>query len=192
MQFIRHITAEEMVAVFLSGELASPRWGKDIANILAKYNIDQSIITSPDLDNHKENQQRADILGEFRGYGRKDGLFDDIGPDIRWQRVLLETDDFAKIRYIAHDYWTQLSGGTGLVIDGAKNVRAGREVFEVSNQQYWQVAEVVHGGGQFPSVILLMDQQGSIKLLEGHVRLTGVLLADPHLPSLEAIVGLMP
>lgn len=189
MRILKNITVEEMVSVFLRGEINSPRWKKEIKSILAKNNIDARIITSPDFKNKDENSKRAFVLGEFRGYGRKDGLFGDLDEIVEWKRVLLESNDFKKIRYIDYDYWHELSGRTGLVIDGAKNVEKGLEIFKVSNNQYWQVSEFIKKGGKFPSLILIADKFGNLKLLEGHVRLTGYLLNNRDLNPLEVIVG---
>ena len=131
------------------------------------------------------------MLGEFRGYGRKGGLFDGVDEVVSWKKVLLENGDFKKIKYIDYDYWNELSGKTGLVVDGVKNVKAGLVVFGVSNRQHWQVAEIIKKGGKFPNIVLLMDTQNNLKLLEGHVRLTGYLLANDIPQSIEAIVGFM-
>ncbi len=189
MKILENITVEEMVAVFLSGELNSPRWGEKIKAILTKNKIDERIITNPDIKNKDENSKRALVLGESRGYGRKDGLFDDLEEVTGWKRVLLESDDFKNIRYIDYDYWNELSGKTRLVTEGAKSVEEGREFFNVSNQQYWQVSEFVKKGGRFPSLILISDKTGKMKLLEGHVRLTGYLLNNKEPEPLEVIVG---
>jgi len=189
MKILQNIIVEEMISVFLMGELNSPRWGKKIENILLKNKIDKRIITSPDISNNRENSLRALVLGEFRGYGKKDGLFDDIDEVISWKKVLLESEDFKKIKYIDYDYWNELSGKTGFVVDGAKNVKKGMEIFNVSNKQYWQILENVKNGGKFPSLILLSDKTGGLKLLEGHVRLTGYLLDNKNIGPLEVIVG---
>ncbi|KKQ90010.1 MAG: hypothetical protein UT14_C0046G0001 [Candidatus Shapirobacteria bacterium GW2011_GWE1_38_92] len=189
MKILHNITVEEMISVFLIAELNSPRWGKKIENILLKNKIDKRIVTSPNISNSRENSLRALVLGEFRGYGKKDGLFDDIDEVISWKKVLLESEDFKKIKYIDYDYWNELSGKTGFVVDGAKNVKKGMEIFNVSNKQYWQILEHVKNGGKFPSLILLSDKTGGLKLLEGHVRLTGYLLDNKNIGPLEVIVG---
>lgn len=189
MKILENITAEEMVSVFLKGEINSSRWTEKIKAILKKNNIDERIITCPDVKNKDENFIRAFVLGESRGYGRKGGLFDDLDEVVSWKKVLLEDKDFKKIRYIDYDYWNELSGKTGLVIDGAKNVEKGLEIFKVSNNQYWQVSEFIKKGSQFPSLILIADKSGKLKLLEGHVRLTGYLLNNQNPNPLEVIVG---
>jgi len=191
MKIIQDITAEEMVSVFLIGELNSLRWGKKIEKILITNKIPKKVITEPKIGNKKEDQKRALVLGEFRGYGKKGGLFDDLEKVMAWKRVVLDKEDFLKIKYIDYDYWNEISGKTGLVMDGVKNVKAGLEIFGVSNRQYWQVAEVVKNGGKFPNIILLMDTGKNLKLLEGHVRLTGYLLANNNPKPIEAIVGMM-
>lgn len=171
MKIIKTITEQEMVEVFVKGEINSPRWGEKVGQLLE--------INGGDM---------AKVLGEFRGYKRKGGLFDDLDEVKFWKRVVLEESDFEKIKYIDYDYWDKISEGTRLVTRGVENVRKGVEIFNVSNEQYWQVAKIVEDGGEFPEIILLANNN-EMKLLEGHVRLTGFLLAKKQPKILKAIVG---
>lgn len=189
MNVLRDITEAEMVAVFLSGEINSPRWGKQIESLLTKSNIDKKIILFPNIKSTKENKQRALVLGEFRGYGQKGGLFDDLEEIKFWKMAKLEKSDFKKIKYIDYDYWVELSGKTGLVVDGVENIKKGVEIFGISNQQFWQLAEIIKNGGAFPPLILTSSKADGLKILEGHVRLTAYLLANDEPKPLEVIVG---
>ena len=188
MKIVRSILEAEMIAVFLGGEINSPRWKDKIGNILEENNIDRKVLIEPNIADKQENTQRKLVLKLFRGYGVKDGMLVDGDKIEKWQVVELSGEDLKKVKYIDYDYWNELSGNSRLVIDGAKNVSLGKEIFGVSNQQFWQVAELIKNGGEFPMLILL-SQDGKLTLLEGHVRLTAYLLANDLPKSLKVIVG---
>jgi len=189
MKIIRDSSEAEMVAIFLGGEINSPRWGKDIEKILSTNKIDRTIIVHPDITNGKDNLKRAFVLGESRGFGKKDGLFDDLSEITTWKRIEIGDEDFPKIRYIDYDYWVNLSGGSRLVIDGVKNIKKGIEIFNKSNRQFIDLAKKIENGYTFPELILKYDKTNGLTLLEGHVRLTAYLLVDTNPKPLEVIVG---
>ena len=86
MQHLRPIPAAEMVATFLRAELASPRFEPIILATLERDGRDRSVIENPDLTNRADNAYRAQVLGELRGYGRDEGVFQDVPPDVRWSQ----------------------------------------------------------------------------------------------------------
>jgi hypothetical protein len=115
MRIIEKVTEAEMAAIFLRAEIASSRFGKDILRILEKDGVDRKVIDKPDVKDADENEYRAVLLGEFRGYQRNEELFQDFPDDVRWHRVLLDRKDLLKVKYINYSYWNDLSGGSRLV-----------------------------------------------------------------------------
>ena len=49
MKIIRRISEDEMVAVFLRGEIYSTRFGPVLRELLEQDGVDRSIVGSPDL-----------------------------------------------------------------------------------------------------------------------------------------------
>jgi len=189
MKIIANCSPEEMVSVFLQAESNSPRWSKTIYQYQDLLNIDKSVITNPDLSKKAENESRAKILGLHRGYGQKNGLFDDLEKIITWKKVILDNSDFKKIKYIDYDYWNLLSSNTRLVKKAVSNIKKGIKIFDQSNDQFWQLSEKIKQGYQFPTIILKSPLPGQLVLLEGHVRLTSYLLAFQKPKPIEVIIG---
>jgi len=194
VQHLDRIPAEEMVATFLRAELGSPRFEPTILAILERDGWDRSVIEHPDLTSSADNDYRAQVLSEHRGYGRDQDVFTSVPPDVRWYRGQATRFDLEQVRYIDYDYWTELSGGTRLAIDAAERIRQGIEAFRVGNGAYWYLADALKGGASFPEPILVgADVGGPLVLLEGHVRLTAYFLAPECIPPrLPVIVGYAP
>src|SRR3990172_13139188 len=155
MRFVKNITEEEMVAVFLKAELKSTRWSKRILETLKKNNLDKEIIEKPDITNEKENGFRAKILGEIRGYKKDSGFFEGFPDKVKWVRAVLTKDELRKARYINYSYWIELSGGSRLLKGAVKKIKKGVEVFGQSNKQFFKLAKLVDKGEKFPEVILV-------------------------------------
>jgi hypothetical protein len=191
MRKIRDISEDEMIAVFLQTELNSVRFRRDIEAYLQQEWVDPRMLHAPDWCNAQENALRRAILGMHRGYGRNEGYFISFPADVRWERVTLTREELEQVRYIEYDYWVELSGGTRLAFDGAKNALAGKVVFGVSSDGLSYIANELRRGAQFPTLIFVAkDVDAYLVVMEGHVRLTAYLIAPECIPSeLEVIVG---
>lgn len=192
MKIIKNITEDEMISIFLEGEIQSFRFGDKILKQLEKDEKDRSIIDKPDILSNEENEYRKIMLGNYRGYALNKGLFENFPNDIEWKRVILDKQDLLKIKYIDYDYWVDLSGGSRLVADGAKNVVAGVEIFKQPNKNFWEAAKKVEQGASFPEPILVATNIGSDPvILEGHLRLTAYFMKLEYIPKeFSAIVGI--
>ncbi|MBV9278696.1 MAG: hypothetical protein JOZ41_01315 [Chloroflexi bacterium] len=189
MQHLRPIPEEEMIATFLRTELTSSRFEQTILSILERNNRDRSVIEEPDLSNPADNRYRAQVLSEYRGYGRDRDVFTSVPDDVHWYRAQVTKADLARVRYIDYDYWTELSGGSRLAVDAAERVRQGIEVFGVGNGGFWYMAEALKTGATFPELILVGAVGGGpLVLLEGHVRLTSYFLAPECIPPLLPVI----
>jgi hypothetical protein len=188
------ISEDEMVAVFLQTEIASMRFESRLVAILQRDGRDRRILDWPNLDDAEENAYRVLVLGEHRGYRRGADVFTGMPDDVRWFRARLLREEVLQVRYIDYDYWTELSGGTRRVADGAARVRRGIKAFGVGNGAYWYLADALRAGATFPEPILVgTDEQSPLVVLEGHVRLTAYLLRPQYLPAtLPILVGLSP
>ena len=194
MHDLHPVAAADMVATFLRAELASPRFEPTILAMLERDGRDRSVVQQPDLTNPADNEYRAQLLGEHRGYGRDEDVFTSVPVDVRWYRGQATKSDLEQVRYIDYDYWTELSGGSRLAIDAAERIRKGIEAFRVGNGAYWYLADALKRGASFPELILVgADENRPHVLLEGHVRLTAYFLAPECIPPLlPVIVGYAP
>ena len=172
MRKIRDSSEDEMIAVFLQTEWNSIRFRADIEAYARQERIDPRVLHVPDWRNAPENARRRVILGVHRGYGRNEGYFKGFPADVRWERVTLTREELEQVRYIEYDYWVELSGGTRLAIDGAKNALAGKVVFGVSSAGLEYMANELRRGAQFPTLIFVAkDVDAYLVVMEGHVRL---------------------
>jgi hypothetical protein len=190
MRTIEKITEEEMVAVFLQTEINSSRFSASILRILERDNVDRKIIDCPDINDKAENDYRAALMGEFRGYKRNKEIFVDFPDDIQWERIVLNRQDLEKIKYINWDYWLEISDNTRLATEAARKIRLGMIDGEEA-KGFWSVSDALRKGLKLPELILVSkSKEDNLVLLEGHVRLTGYLLKPEYLPpELSAIVG---
>ena len=188
------ITEAEMIAVFLKGELASPRFGTQIEVLLRRDGRNFDVIRTPDLHDENENLYRRAVLDAYRGFDARTGLFDGFPHDVRWVRARLTPAELGQVRYINYTYWNELSGGSRRPADAAAQVAAGREAFGVSNQPFWVVAAALAQGAPVPEPIFVgTGQAGDLVVLEGNLRLTAYFLQPDAIPSeIEAIIGTSP
>ena len=83
------VSEDYMVAVFLKGELESPRWRQHVTLMLAGSGYPMSLVTAPDLDSRTENAARAWAL-RYRGYTYSTGLFTGFPTDVVWRLAMCE------------------------------------------------------------------------------------------------------
>ncbi len=190
MRKLNSIGENEMIAVFVRGELGSKRFGAGFLHTLEQAAIDLSIIKSPDLFDEIENRQRRDLLGETRGFQRDTSLFRMFPEVVRWSRVILTEQKLEHVLYTNYDYWVELSGGSRSPADAAKRIRRGVEIFNQPNDVFWSAAEALRRGASFDEMIFVTHDGKRLVVLEGHVRLTSFMLANDGLPvEVEAILG---
>jgi hypothetical protein len=191
MRLLRAASEEEMVALFLRTELFSDRYGPDIRALLKRDRVLERVVTDPDLADGAENQVRLRLLTDHRGYGTRTEIFERFPDDVRWEWVAVTPAELATVRYIDYDYWIELSGGSRLAADAAPRVRAGVTPFGVPGEGLLAMAEAFAAGARFPPIILATTIPASVLVvLEGHSRLTALMLARDHLPpELEVLVG---
>ena len=191
MRKIRDISEDEMIAVYLRAELNSSRFRREIETYLQQEKIHPHIIQMPDWHNTHENALRRTFLGMYRGYGRNENYFIGFPADMHWERVALTREELEQVRYIEYDYWVELSGGTRMAVDGAKNALADKIVFGVSSGGLVYMANELRRGARFPTLIFVAKNADAyLVVMEGHVRLTAYLIAPEYIPSeLEVIIG---
>jgi hypothetical protein len=177
-----------MIACFLLGELTSERFGAEVRRALLAAGQPERLLTDADLADPEANRARRDLLTAVRGYGENRDVFEDFPARVRWIRAVLKPDELAHVRYIEYSYWNELSGGSRLSLDAAKRIRAGVEVFGVSNRRFVAAARAVQRGERFPPLILVGRRRDALVCLEGHLRLTAYALAGFPV-EVECLIG---
>jgi hypothetical protein len=183
---------DEMVAVFLRGELDSDRFGAAIRRALERAGVSDRVLRAPELSDATENALRRRLLTDTRAYDIRDGVFGGFPDDVRWERVMLDRDELAGVRYIDWSYWVELSGGSRSPVDAARRIREGVTVFGVPSDGFVSAAEAVDDA--WPELILATaGPRQALVVVEGHVRLTAYVLAgEAAPPEVEALLGTSP
>jgi hypothetical protein len=136
---------------------------------------------------------RAQVLGEYRGYGQNRKIFEGLPTNLTWYEAELTREDVADLHYVDYSYWNELTDHTHLVKDAAANIHKGKIVFNVSNDQFLTVAEDIRQGKHdFEPMIVWGDgEQSALTILEGHLRATAFGLAGGKAPKIiRVIIGL--
>ena len=111
---VRDSSEAEMVAVFLSGELSSERFGPAIRDALLACGQSERLLVEPDLNDTRANGARRAVLAATRGYGEDRELFEHFPAQVRWEWIRLTARELARVRYVEYSYWNELSGGSRL------------------------------------------------------------------------------
>ncbi len=190
MRFTKDITENDMILAFLRGEIDSPRFGPTYHHFLKEKGLKSDLISNANIQDKQENKLRRALLDDVRGINRKFWLFEGLPVNIKWQKYGLSLGDFKKIKYANFPTWKKLSGGTLLVINGAKNTDS-IPTDENANQNIRVVAKNLKTGKTYPEIILVTKNPDSeLILFEGHTRATAYLYDQTTFPEeLEVIIG---
>ena len=187
MRVIRPSTEDEIIWLFLRGELPSERVGPAMRGA-----IDERLLLEPDLRDESQNALRRAALTQLRGYGSREGLFHGFPDDMQWEWAALTPEEALAVHYIEYDYWVELSGGSRAPLDAADRIRAGMTVFRVPNDGFFELADAL-GTKQLSELIVVSGDGGRLVVLEGHARLTAYALRPEALPAeLEVLLGRSP
>jgi len=176
---------DAMVLAFVRAEINSPKWGRAYDTAMQRRGLDlASVIGTAD---HSAARNRRDVLGDVRGYGLGVALFEGFPADVRWRRVVIEPRDLPRLKYIRNDSdWLNLTGGTRLVQDGARNLASNATIADKVRGAQRDIEQ-----GRCPDELILVEaDDGALVIVEGHTRATAyAVLADRSFP---ALVGTSP
>jgi hypothetical protein len=179
MRLLHPITEDEMIAVFLRGELDSGRYGGELRGLLARDG--QQLADADDA-------YRRQLLDEHRAYERREGLFGGFPRHVDWFRAVLSRDEVLDILFINWSWWLDLSGGTRRPLEAARRIRAG----ELTGMTAGVTAEEHEPYLDSTSELIAVTTPAQTKLVlvEGHVRLTAYALFPQRVPDrLEILLG---
>jgi hypothetical protein len=184
-------TEDDMVHAFLRAELDSSRFSEQLLTVLADLGCDRRLVHEAALGDAEENAIRRRVLDAHRGYERRIGLFGRFPDDVSWSWVALTREELADVLYIHWDYWLEVSGGSRRPSDAIARMR---EQWEAPDDEVRQIADAV-ARGSLPSEIVVVGRPPGrdLVVLEGHVRLSGLLLRPELLPrEVRVLLGTSP
>lgn len=188
MEFVRKSSIEEVVLTFLAGEIDSDRFSDDLLVAINSLGVDKNIILNPNLDSAQENELRAKLLGEFRGYGKNESLFENFPVVEECVLMSANREDLDNIKYMNYSYWNELSSNTSNCFVAADNIRQGLVVYDVSNEPFINGAKVLEKNKKFKPMILFTADYKTYVVLEGHSRLTIYGLKPEYFNNVECFV----
>ncbi len=188
MKIIRKSNEDEVVLNFLTGELESVRFNVELKKTLKYLNLSETIIKNANLNDKKENILRKEILGEFRGYGKNVGLFENFPKIESYTLCQFSAEDLKNIYYINYSYWNELSNHTSSPLEAAKNIINGKDIFNISNEPFIKGTKLLEKGENFIPMIFLTCDNKRFIVLEGHSRITIYALRPKYFNNIKCFV----
>jgi hypothetical protein len=185
MRVVAPASEDDMVAAFLRAEVGSPRFGPQVLAALAHEGLDPSVLQQPDTSDSAANAPRRRVLASYRGYPDR-AVFTGLPADTVWQWVTLTRRELLSVRYIDWDYWLEVTAGTRRPVDAIARIGHSPNCKELA-------AEIT--AGRLPPELILVGRPGGhdLVVLEGHVRLTALVMAVEHLPAeVTVLLGTAP
>lgn len=162
MRLLERVDEAVVIASFLRAELTSERFGDAVRAVVG----DERLITQADVHDPAANELRRRALDAYRGEYLGD-LFDRVTA---WWDAELEPAEVLEIRYIAWDFWLDVTGGTRRPRDAAS-----RWLAEGSVDRYRPGAE--------PLIVVRAEPSDHLCVVEGHVRLTALAMSPASIPE---------
>lgn len=170
MRLGERVDESYVVAAFLSGEIDSPRFRDAMLAALAESGAGEDVVRRPDLADEHANALRRRVFERFRG--------DYVGRwfyEVDWRWAGLEPAEVLAIRYIAWDYWLEITGGTRMPADGASYHR-----LRGDDDGY-------HESGN-PLIVARASASSHLVVIEGHARLTALAMHPGAIPRPLAVL----
>ena len=178
MRIVRDSNEAEMVAVFLSGELSSERFGPAVRDALLACSQSERLLAGPDLQRRATPTRHGARCWRPRaGTARTASSLSTSPPRSGGSGSRLTAPELARVRYIEYSYWNELSGGSRLAADAAQRISAGVRPWGISNERFHTAAKRCAPASGFRPSSLPGPHREDLVCLEGNLRLTAHALA---------------
>jgi hypothetical protein len=185
VRVVAEATVDAMVAAFLTAEVGSSRFAARMRGALVSLGAGLDLVEHPDLTDPAANALRRRVLSAYRGFPDRE-VFTGVPANTRWQHVHLSSAELDLIRYIDWDWWLEVTGGSRRPADALRHYRRDRVCRAIASD--------IAAGRTLPPIIVVGRPGGTeLVVLEGHLRLTAMLLVRSDLPPEHpAILGTSP
>lgn len=187
MQDLGEATEDQVILAWLQAEIESADFqAYIIGNPPNPANLSGALkaARSPDLRDRTQNDLRRRLITSVYGFGQGAGSFQGLGPELRWRRFRLSTDEVGELLYARQgSAWPILAPATRKVAEGATNVG---HVYtgDQTNMVVLSLASgICHSGKKVPEIIALRRPDGALVILEGHARATAIVLEAHRFPG---------
>ena len=194
MRLIERIAEADVIAEFLRAEIDSPRFGPRVRARIEADGRDESVVRMADTTDADDNAYREALLHSYRGVGCSAPLLEGLPARIDWHRAEIARDALDEVHYIDYPYWNELSAGTRLPRVAAGRIHAGVRAMDRPNDGFIALAARLCAGEALGMPILIApDRASPAVILEGHTRVTAMLLRPDCLPDpVPFLVGFAP
>jgi len=194
MRLIQPSSADEMVASFLRAEIDSDVWGAgNVVPRLAAHGWPETLVRQPDLTDPQANRDRAQLLGEYRGWQTGTYLFGGFPADVVWHQAEMDRAEVAEVLGARFPTWLELSGVSRRVADSASATVVGpilnRDAANMARRANLVARRYREGELLEPPIVVATMSANAIVAVEGHTRLVAWAVAERPEP-LRVILGL--
>jgi hypothetical protein len=189
MRELEQITDDEMIYAFIRAEADAPRWAMRYQESGLQPGDSGPNANPNDVE---QNRRRRNALASARGYGQDQLLFRGLPSNMAWHRVVVTVDELAGFQHLKYGAFIQLTGGSRLVRDGAKNAAA-IQVQEGLSEWVLDLAQAVSNGERHPPLIAVAPGiDATPVILEGNTRASAYVRELPPEAEIEIILGVAP
>jgi len=183
-RLIRSVSEDEVIAEFLKSDFYAPEFQPYQKSL-------HDIVSTPDLDNPKDNAKRRALL-----FLRHLALWKEIPTDTKWYEVEIEEADLGQIRAFPRAHWRKLAHGNFSMTEVTEGMRIRQHLVDAPF-----LTKMAAIGDQlnredpgFNAVILIgLNEREPLTVLDGNHRLLAATLASPSgLNKLRFLCGLSP
>jgi hypothetical protein len=178
----------DVVIAFLQAEISSPRYADTCVLPLLHLNrlSRRDLIDFPDLEREADNAIRRAVLQRYRGFGANTLLFTGFPSDVIWRFVEIEPKDHHLLLFAKEDSWITVSEGTRSVERAAGRIDRFEQPGTADRVRAIQ-RDLTDGKSMAP-LILVVGENGTLILVEGHSRATAYVGLNWKL-NISALLG---
>jgi len=169
-----NISVDKVIAAWLMAEFHSSRFSPRIKKLLEELSKDADFLLEPDLVDPTENALRKKLLFAYRPYLEKDVFLE---KTTWFEEQWGISDALSRLKYMDYSYWNKISQMTSKPREAVNTIKENVEIYGVSNEPFRQAAKACLEGTDFPPLIAML-KENVWTLLEGHLRLTALALAE--------------